>query len=162
MEEISDVCFGGFGRRWQHHWQLILSSTSPDWSLRYLLFWHCVLVPNYTRPLRDIPMRGKADKFYPCTKKRVVMEIRVKSWNVTCLWLKIHAVNTISRVGKVYSVISITQKTWKCLSSKFYFMGVLHLLIKYWPFGKYYFGTNRQVKTRIHNFLIRDLKNPYL
>ena len=38
------------------------------------------------------------------------MEICVKSWNVTCLWLKIQAGNVISRAGKFHFVTSIIER----------------------------------------------------
>lgn len=94
-------------------------------------------------------------------KKRVVTEICVKCWNVTCLWLKIHAASIISREGKFYFIISITQRTWWFL---------LWVLI-YWcstpackmlTLWEMYFDAYRHLKTRIHNFLTKVLKILYL
>ena len=44
-------------------------------------------VPNHSRPLRDMPMKGKADQFCPSMKKRVILVFPViryscESWTV--------------------------------------------------------------------------------
>lgn len=82
-----------------------------DWSSGPLFSWRGFPPPNCNRPHRPFPWKARQTNCVLVGKERVVTEICVKSWTVTCLWLKVHAANAIPRVGKFYFVTSITQKT---------------------------------------------------
>lgn len=149
------ACFSGFGGRGRYRWPGVLGATSPAALLTKGAPAACVPDPVscHQTPSQERPGRHAVLAW----KKRLVPEICVKGWNVTCLWLKIHVASAISRVGKFYFVTSITQKT-QCL-----------LLLIYWRFTPAckmltlwgaYIDAYRQLKPRIHSFLPRVLKNP--
>lgn len=147
------ACSSGFGDRGCYCWPgsrvpplLLPCSRREAWLLLFLTQFPATNLHSHERPGRHAVL---------ACKKRLVPEICVKGWNVTCLWLKIHVASIISRVGKFYFVTSITQKT-PCFS-----------LLIYWRFTPAckmltlwgtYIDAYRQLKPRIHSFLTRVLK----